>query len=127
MTNAINKREQSSPVEINLPGDPATMPDEELARYCANAFTKFAASIPYVLALRERFAAKSPQWLKDVGFLSCSTWDQFCEHHFHRTRRAVNKAIAAFRAERKQLPTSATETIEDRRKRVFGPDCYERH
>lgn len=108
----INKREQSShPVtKIELPGDPATMEDQELACYCADAFVKFATAIEYVIALKKRFEAKSPVWLREVGFLGCSTWDQFCETHFHRTRRAVNKAIAAFREqERKALPES-TET-----------------
>jgi hypothetical protein len=69
--------------------------DEALASHVAEGFKKFAAYIPHAIELRKRFTEHERDSMNRlvVPILGCSTWEEFCNQHFDRTSRAVNKAM----------------------------------
>jgi len=71
---------------------PADMSTQDLAVFVADTFAKLKTPLPYIIELRERFAAL-PRGNANV--MGCRTWTEFCSKVLHRTDSAVRKAIAA--------------------------------
>ena len=86
----------SCEIVTNLPKPPEAMGDEELADYVIGTyqsiFQKIKAAIPYIEALRARFA-KAPRGKANIA--GCNTWNEFCKGKLERTASAIRKAISA--------------------------------
>jgi hypothetical protein len=67
------------------------MTDKQLVTRVKTGFKKIKAELPYILELKNRFAAL-PRGSANIA--GCKTWKTFCIEHLHRTPRAVAYALA---------------------------------
>jgi hypothetical protein len=87
-TNAIARNEG----EISSSSRAAKkMTDKQLVARVKSGFKKIKAELPYILELKNRFAAL-PRGSANI--CGCKTWKTFCIEHLHRTPRAVAYALA---------------------------------
>jgi hypothetical protein len=81
-------------------GDPDKLTSDQLADTVIEGVKQFRHYLPYVIALKERFDGgerDSTNRLR-VPIKDCHSWKEFCKAHLDRTPRAIEKALAARKA-----------------------------